>query len=178
MPKQLKCQHCLEFGEPSIMKKGITKKGYIHIDCILDFQEKEKQKEIEKREWDELYQYLIDLYDAVTVPTYTIKKLHELKKSKSVSYKMILDAYKYAEDKIRWFMNNVNDGNDAYSMNAGITLMIKHGLNPVFKMEKEKRKRENEIQKQMSTSIVQDVSLDFKYKVNKKDELDISDLLD
>ncbi|MFB5758968.1 hypothetical protein [Paenibacillus medicaginis] len=148
---QVICKHCKNKDEKTFMVKGIHPKGYIHKTCILIFEEEQKQKEAEKVEWSLLYDYLIDLHRALNIPPRNIKRLRELKESKNISYKLILDAYRLCEDKVNWFIKTVlNDENNADAINKVITLVINSSLNEVFRNEQLRLRREEEIRNQMN----------------------------
>lgn len=180
MARVTKCIYCEEKDKSEKIKIEISseKYQYIHELCIPKYEEKQRQQQIENEQRDELYNYLKRLYNAAVIPQWSFSKIQNLKRDNNLTFKMILDAYIIAEDKIKWFMNNVNDNNNASAINAGITLMIKHGINEVYKREKLKQKKEQDNQKMMQQETEKDMSVEIvKSKKYKKDELDISDLL-
>lgn len=171
IPRLLKCQWCKDSGEKDVMQKGVTKTGYIHIDCIPKYEEEQRRKKIEKEELNELYEYLLELHEAIEFPKWSMSKLVKFKNDKNISYKLILDAYKYAEDKIKWTLDNVVDcKNNASGFNAGITLMIKHGINPVYQQEQMRKKREEDRKKiKKIEPIATEEIINYKKQSNKKD---------
>jgi uncharacterized protein (DUF2344 family) len=85
---------------------------------------------------------------------------------------LILDAYKIAEDKIKWFIGNVLDGkNDSEGINAAMTMMLNHGLNKAYAQMKMKEKREEDHKQRIEKKkdeVLQEEVIDSTYK--KKDK--------
>lgn len=170
MARPTKCMYC---GIKDEEEKIIVGRKRAHEKC-------RREKEIEKQEWDALYEYIRNLTGCVQVPPRNIKRLHEIKQKYKITYGTILDGFKIAENKIVWFMNNVrHGGNSAEDINAYITVMLNSGLNEAVrqKREIENRERINEMLMKQTTDIDMSTNV-VAFKTNKKDDRDISDWLD
>ncbi|EGL19825.1 hypothetical protein HMPREF9413_4799 [Paenibacillus sp. HGF7] len=104
--------------------------------------------------------------------------MKEIKENKNIEYSLILEAYKLSEDKIKWFISNVLDyKNDSEGINACITMMLKHGINPAFQERKNKAKQEIYQTEMYESKTRVDMSLGDVARTKVKDEMDISHLL-
>ncbi|WP_431785903.1 hypothetical protein [Paenibacillus lactis] len=106
--------------------------------CHPKFLKEKERKRIENEQWDTLYQYIIKLHDLVVLPTGNITRLQDLragftmKEGKKVrqwkngpDFALMLEAYKLAEDSIKWcIVNKLNGSKDAKAINYGISIMI------------------------------------------------------
>ncbi|EPD81349.1 hypothetical protein [Paenibacillus sp. HGH0039] len=174
----VKCQFCLVKGDKTLMEKGIHKRGYIHKNCIVDFHDNEKKKAVDQEQRRELYSYLLCLHNAIEIPARNLLRLKEIKENKNIEYSLILEAYKLSEDKIKWFISNVLDyKNDSEGINACITMMLKHGINPAFQERKNKAKQEIYQTEMYESKTRVDMSLGDVARTKVKDEMDISHLL-
>jgi hypothetical protein len=173
------CQYCKVKDEKNLMKRGITKTGYIHNTCIPRWEKDQEYKKIENEQWSSLYEYLRSLHNALDIPPRNIKRLREIKENKNISYKLMIDAYKVAEDKIKWFIREVlQDGNNAEDINKVITVMMNSGLNQAAREEQMRKRQQQEKEKLMAQETSNDMSHDnLINKKNTKDILDISEFL-
>jgi hypothetical protein len=176
----VKCQYCNIKDDKKVMTKSIHPKGYIHLACISDFEIDQKKKNEENQQWKNLFEYLKEIHNALTIPPRNIKRLREIKEEKNITYDLILEAYKKCEHSMKWFIENVLKGNcDAEGINACITFMLNKGLNSAWQDRENKRKQQEQIQKQIEKKIDEDKDLKTNntYKNNNKDEMDITAFL-
>lgn len=127
----VKCQWCKEQGEKNemhveakdtgeLLKSGKPKliRKYYHFKCLDAWEEDKKFKEIELAQFDELYSYIKELHHMETLTGRMIEKIQDLrngsikvknrkitKYKKGVSYKFMLETYKYSHDSI---MNTID----------------------------------------------------------------------
>lgn len=176
MARQTKCIFCNE--KDSIEKVKFDNK-FLHHECVAGYQKQKQQKAIEHEQFCELYEYIKTLVNCLDIPPRNIKRLHEIKQSKNVTYKLMLEGFKIAEDKIKWFMSSVrNGGNNAEDINAYITIMLNSGLNAAHQNEKMRLKREQEKSINNNNVNIDYVERVIAYKQNKQQSSsDISDFL-
>lgn len=169
---------CFQCQIQDTEEKIVEDNKRIHTgDCYEKYKEQKQRKVIENQEWSDLYEHIKQLHNALDVPPRNIKRLRGIKLSKNISYKLILDAYKIADDKLRWFIRDVlQDSNDAEAINKAMTVMLNSGLNEAYKQEKLKEQKQKSLEaKRDEFFIVEDKETKF---IKKKDENDISDFLD
>lgn len=137
LARPVKCPICTQYGDREDMileDKRFYHKEHCHPKLL-------KEKEVKKREneqWDALYQYIIKLHDLVVLPTGNITRLQDLRAGYTMrdgkkvrqwktgpDFALMLDAYKLAEESIKWcIINKLDSGNDVKAINYGISIMI------------------------------------------------------
>ncbi|MBT2759957.1 hypothetical protein J7E85_01660 [Paenibacillus sp. ISL-20] len=150
-----------------------------------------KVKEVKKREneqWDALFQYILQLHDIIVLPTGNISRLQDLRAGYTMrdgkkvrqwktgpDFALMLDAYKLAEDSIKWCIVNKLDGsNDVKAINYGISIMIDK-LNEANDRRKLKMRQQQTIQSNQKDDQL-NKNTEIKYK-KRSENNDISDFL-
>ncbi|MGM1044763.1 MAG: hypothetical protein ACQEXX_01315 [Bacillota bacterium] len=192
LARPVKCPICLQFGnreDMTLEDKRYYHKEYCHPKHIKDKAATKRENE----QWDDLYQYIINLHDLVVLPKGNITRLKDLragyvtKKGSKVrpwrtgpSFELMLDAYKLAEDSIKWCIANKLDGsNDVKAINYGISIMIDK-LNEANERRKNKQKQKIAEQRVEKQEQKKDQGYNFyinKNNKNKNDDIDISSFL-
>jgi hypothetical protein len=175
------CQICNVKDDTSLMVKEENNK-YSHIEkCHDQYIEKDRKTKEEFQNWCELYEYLKALHSVPDIPPRNIKRLKvDLNKGKGYGFDLILEAYKKCEENMKWFISDVIKGKcDAEGINACITHMLNKGLNLAWQDRENKRKRQEQIQKQIDkkTDDNKEIVAGNTNKTNKIDEMDISAFL-
>jgi hypothetical protein len=189
--RKVKCRSCLRMDEKStmILEEG---KLYFHQgDCHEEYLRHKEFKRIEAEKWDQLYKYLLQLHSAVIIPVANVVRLQALrngedivagkrvkKYKQGVPYELMLEAYKLAEDSIRWCIKNkLNGSNDVKAINYCISIMIGK-LNEAWVRQQNRKRQEEQQRKIQEQTTYADMSIENKNNTyKKKDELDISDLI-
>lgn len=186
----VKCPICEQRGHKENMIQ--EDKRYYHVEYCHDKWKRDKEAtRIENQQWDDLYQYIIKLHDIIVLPKGNITRLKDLRAgfdTKSgkrerkwrtgADFLLMLEAYKLAEDSIKWCIANKLDGsNDTRAINYGISIMIDK-LNDAYARRKKREYHQEHLERTKVSN--QDMSLEtekLKSKNNKSDELDISAFL-
>lgn len=190
LARPVKCPICTQYGDREDMIYE-NKRFYHREHCHQKFLSNKEVTQRENQQWDNLFQYLLRLHDVIVLPTGNISRLQDLragytmKNGKKIrqwksgpDFALMLDAYKLAEDSIKWCITNkLNGSNDVKAINYCISIMIDK-LNEANEFRKNTLKHEQaqlrvdaqESKKDQNTYI-------HKNNKNKKDNLDISDFL-
>lgn len=138
--QKVKCPICEEKKDKIEMIRDGNKRYYCKGECWDKFLKDKEFREKENREWGELYEYLKELHGLKILGTGTIKRLQDLragsvynsklgkmvrKEKSGIEFNLILDAYKLAENSIKWcIVNKLNHANDARALNYCMSIMI------------------------------------------------------
>lgn len=200
MGRKLICQWCGEKSTKDKMvqvKVGVktkVNKYYHEKDCYNAFLEEEEFKKIEAVKRDSLYETIMKIYDVKVLPNSFYMQIEGLRHGNRVfkrqnmgkryregyDYELIEDSYLYSQDSIEWSLENKAFTNLANALNYGLSIII----NNIYNVE---MKRDSKRDKEHMEKVVENVKsenetpVDFyesSYKRNKKDENDISFLLD
>ncbi|MFI2856912.1 hypothetical protein ACH6EH_07200 [Paenibacillus sp. JSM ZJ436] len=151
-----------------------------------------KEREVTRREneqWDALYQYVIKLHDLVVLPTANIVRFQDLRAGYTYKngekerqwktgpgFDLMLEAYKLAEDSIKWCITNkLDNSNDTRSIYYCMGIMI-NKLNEAN--ENRKLRKERESAKLKTTTLdMQITEPEIKEVKIIKDDMDISSFL-
>lgn len=151
----LKCPVCEQYGHKDKMFREEDKR-YYHVEYCHDRYLRDKEAtRIENQQWDDLYQYIIKLHDIIVLPKGNITRLKDLRAGFDTKsgkrerkwrtgpdFGLMLEAYKLAEDSIKWCIVNKLDGsNDTKAINYGISIMIDK-LNEAFARRKSKQRQQ------------------------------------
>lgn len=188
--RPVKCPICSQFGSREDMIQE-DKRFYHGEYCHPKFVKNRKATRKENEQWDELYQHIIKLHDLVVLPTGNITRLQDLRAGYTMkngvkvrqwktgpNFSLMLDAYKLAEDSIKWCIANKLEGSSSVkSVNYCISIMID-------KLNEANEYRKNKLEQSQAQARVdvqesrKDQSYLNKNTYNtKKDDLNISDFL-
>lgn len=174
-----------------------TKRYYHSPLCHTQLMKEHELTRRENEQWDDLFQYIMNLHDLVVLPKGNITRLKDLragyimKDGKKVrqwrtgpDYALMLDAYKLAENSIKWcIVNKLNGSKDTRAINYGISIMIDK-LNEANNNRKAriKSKAEIEVVKESARETNKITSQVVKVQImNQKDieeEIDVTTLFD
>lgn len=183
------CQICKVKDDTSNMIKEVNKKYYHNGECHDKYNEEIQFRRVELEKWDQLYKFLLELHGAVTIPVANVVRLQALRNGEDIvagervrkykqgaDYLLMLDAYKLAEDSIRWCIaNKLNRNNDAKAINYCISIMLGK-LNEAWVRQKNKKKQEESLKIKKENEYIVNADRTTTYKNNDND--DISFLLD
>ncbi|OMD76844.1 hypothetical protein [Paenibacillus odorifer] len=184
----LKCPVCGQYGHKANMIREEDKR-YYHLEYCHDKWKKDKEAtKIENQQWDDLYQYIINLHDVIVLPKGNITRLKDLragfitKDGKRIrqyrtgpDYTLMLEAYQLTENSIKWCIVNKLDGSsDTKAINYGLSMMIGK-LNEAFARRKNRSRQLEQIEIDKESKNTYD--LDIKYVTKKATSNDISDFL-
>ncbi|MNH98286.1 hypothetical protein D3C73_510050 [compost metagenome] len=190
MARLLKCPRCGQCDhKENMIYDEQTKRHYHQLACYDNMLKDRESTRIENEQWDALYQYIIKLHDLVVLPKGNITRLKDLragyimKNGKQVrqwrtgpDFSLMLDAYKLAENDIKWCIaNKLDNSNDIKAINYCMSIMI-NKLNEA----NDRRKRRRVIEKQKQKVSLQDkeINININNKVNIiNDEMDITGFL-
>lgn len=201
--KEVKCFWCKEKSPKDEMKceekptgkfnKNGTEKmsrKYFHVMCFSKYEKDMVFRKQELEDWDALYSYLLNLHKLEVLDGRMIERIQDLrngtiklngKKIKKykmgVSYKTMLQTYKYTEDKFASISNYKNfetEWNEFTYFFGTMTNNITEVRNTLIKVKKQEESQKNIIKKNINLQESQEVKV---VKNKKKDELDISDFL-
>lgn len=164
--------------------EGYTRK-YYHSDCFDKFNAYEKNKVVDLKELDELYQYLLKLHNVKSLDGRMMEKIQDLRngtikvnnkkivKFKSgVPYVAMLNTYKFVDKNIDYAISTMQFKEKWNEFSYAFGIMVRN-IADVAVMLKQKDKVEAR-----KTVNVEEISVVVQKKTNtKKDELDISDFL-
>ena len=194
----VKCQHCNEQGDKSVMKCESTDTGqllksgkpkllrkYYHLTCYDDFLKEKEFKQQELIELDHLYQYLLGVHDVKSLDGRMMEKIQDLRNGtvkmgnkkvvrykNGVSYALMLDSYKFSASTIDEAIKNMQF-DKKWNEFAYCFAIMNSNIPNVEKAQKfiEERK---EIESNRQVEVVE---INIVKKKKSKDELDLSDIL-
>lgn len=187
----LKCPICSQYGKKENMVREEDKRYYHKEFCHDKWKQNKEATRIENQQWDDLYQYIIKLHDIIVLPKGNITRLKDLRAGfdtksgkrerryrNGPDFLLMLEAYKLAEDNIKWcIVNKLDSGNDTRAINYCISIMLDK-LNDAFVRRKNKEQQKEQFEKTKVTD--QDKTITPTININKnikKDEMDISAFL-
>lgn len=190
LARPVKCPVCEKSGDREDMTYEEKSKRYYHNDgCYEQLKKQQEETKIENEQWDKLYKYIVDLHDLLLLPKdniYRLKSLRagfEVKNGKRVrkyrtgpDYELMLDAYKLADDSIRWCISNTLKGNnDVGAINYCISIMI-NKLNEAYARRKNRLRQQEEIMNNLTIKNNRDTE-EVVYRPQKNSNSDISEFL-
>ncbi|WP_220687763.1 hypothetical protein [Paenibacillus lautus] len=166
-----------------------TKRYYHSSPCHIKLIKEREMTCRENEQWDALFQYIMNLHDLVVFPKGNITRLKDLragyimKDGKRVrqwrtgpDYALMLDAYKLAENSIKWCIaNKLNGSKDTKAINYGISIMIDK-LNEANDRRKLKM-RQQQIIKSNKEDDQLNKNIEINYISKRPRDNDISDFL-
>lgn len=173
IPKR--CNLCkVEFNEKSVYEK--YKARYYHTECV----ELKKLREIEKVQWDILYEYVkLDILgypESMNLPHYIINRLHALRDGKFITrkveyssvytYDIILMTFKASKIAILSALNTKEFKNENNKFNY-IMAIIENNINDVALRVKNKEKHDSETQN-IEVQEIEDESVSYVVKGKNK----------
>lgn len=191
LARPVKCPICGEFGDREGMVFVEKSKRYYHVgSCIESHNKAQEETDRENEQWDKLYKYIANLHDLLFLPKENIFRLKslragfEVKNGKRVKkyrtgpdYELMLDAYKLAEDSIRWNITNTLKGNnDIGAISYCISIMI-NKLNEAHVRRRKRIALQSEYEKNAVTLENKSIDKPEKPKVKKQDDMDITSFL-
>lgn len=185
------CQWCREKDVDENMVKikvGKQNKRYHRENCYDLYLKDQEFKKKERKELDELVETIKELHGIEIMPRQFFSYLQDVrngneffgrvgqkKQKKGYSYKVIEETYKFCSDSIKWALNN-KDFKNSLGMLKYTLAIIRNNIAQVNEVVKRKELQERHT-KQYELDQNTNYDLDsFVYK-DKKDELDISDML-
>ena len=202
--KEVKCQWCGSKGVKNSMsceakptgklnKNGSEKyiRKYFHDDCFEAYKQDKKFKENEATEFDELYNYLLNLHRLERLDSRMIERIQDIRNGtvkyqnrkikrykEGVPFAKILEAYKFSEQQL----HNVRNYKTLETSWQEFTYFLSIVINNLNEMKETDRRskqqddiRTNIINKQIQ--VQSEIDIKIKPKIIKKDELDISSFL-
>lgn len=180
LARPVKCPVCNEFGD----REGMVLDGkrYYHPGSCLETYKKQQEKtNKENEQWDKLYQYIVSLHDLLLLPKPNILRLKDLRAGFEVKdgkrirkyrtgpdYELMLDAYRLAEDSIKWCIANTLKGsNDIGAINYCMSIMI-NKLNEAYARRKSRMRQEESLKELKDTNVVEE--REFVYKKKKQED--------
>jgi hypothetical protein len=186
-----KCYKCKEKSEKDVMvciesgKEKITRK-YFHYDCHTEFLQQQESKQLDLKQWDELYHYLKNLHSLEVLDGRMIEKVQDLrngtvklngkkvpKYKQGITYLTMLETYKFIEQRIDYIKNSTQFQTKWNEFSYIFGTMI-NNINTIKEMERHKN-----LSEKLNTNIKvnqETVAIEVKKSV-KKDDLDISEFL-
>lgn len=168
------------------------KDNRVHKKCESLYLKQLEETRTENEDWERLCRYIEVLHDLTILPKNNITRLKDLRagfESKNgvrtrkwrtgPDFSLMLEAYKLAEESIKWCIVNKLDGaNDVRAVNYGMSIMI-NKLNEAFTIRKNKERQKLEIARITKAESKKDHT-PINHTVNtakSKDELDISSFI-
>jgi hypothetical protein len=187
--RKVKCRSCLKMDEKNIMVLEEGKLYFHQGDCHEEYLRHREFKRIEAEKWDQLYKYLLQLHSAVIIPVANVVRLQALrngediqagkrvkKYKQGVPYELMLEAYKLAEDSIKWCIKHkLNGSNDVKAINYCISIMIGK-LNEAWQRQQNRKRQEENIMIGEKEEVNEVTNTDLVYK-KKETTNDISEFL-
>lgn len=166
---------------------------YFHKECALEIEKDKQFKQKETEEFDALYQYLKDLHKIDALDGRMIERIQDFrngtvkvqnqkvkKYKEGVTYKAMLDTYKYIGDQIERILHTNNFNQKKWNEFAYIFGTMVRNLNDVQVMLKQKEREESKLDTTVKKNIEsesENYTPTFNNKKKKKDDLDISSFL-
>lgn len=185
---QVKCYKCKEKSEKELMvciekgKEKITRR-YFHNDCHVEFIQEQEMKVQDLKELDELYKFLIKLHSVELLDGRMMEKIQDLrngsvkinnkkitKYKQGVQYSLMLDTYKYLQQKIDYILTSMQFQTKWNEFSYVFGTMV-NNINSIKQIEKHNEKVNASLKVNQETANIQ------VKKTIKKDELDISSFL-
>lgn len=194
--RKVKCFICGISSEKNEMEYIETKKRWVHkINCKEEFEWQLEMIEKDKKEWEELYEYIKQLHDLIDLPKAIIVRLKLLRKGKDMvkgqeirkwkngaSFGLMKEAYILANDSIKYWMKNKfsDDPRSTNCINYCMTIAIDN-FNKAYTIRKKKEQQvhvHNRVEQEMSYKTIEDINVNLQNNTKKKkDEKDISSFL-
>lgn len=156
----VKCPICKEKHQKNEMIfDEKSKRWYCQDECFEVLGKQREWQQKETREWNELFEYIKELHDVVTLNQSTINQLRDLRAgyvldknrerrrgwANGPSYGVMLEAYKLAENKIKKALNTTleRDKSDG-AINYCLKIMIGE-INQVAENRRNRKRQEEAI---------------------------------
>jgi hypothetical protein len=191
LARPVKCRACeqLETDREKVVKE---KEGYFHIgECHRQYLVHKEFKRVELEKWNKLYKYILDLHGLKVLEKANVIRLQALRNGEDIvngqrvkkyktgaDYSLMLDAYKLAEDSIRWcIQNKLNGSNDSRAINYCISVMIGK-LNEAWVRQQNRQRQIEALKQELVTDNYLPAHLEETIKYNKRNATgDISEFL-
>ena len=166
---------------------------FFHKSCAEEIEKDKAFKQKEAKEFEDLYEYLKELHNIDALDGRMIERIQDFrngtvkvqnqkvkKYKEGVTYKAMLDTYRYIGDQIERILHTNNFNQRKWNEFAYIFGTMVRNLNDVQVMLKQKQKEEDKLKTTIKKNIEsesENYTPAFNNKKKKKDELDISDFL-